>query len=347
MRTPGTGKDFAMQLPERPNLRHLRDQAKDLVRTGAAPTLADAQFQIAHKYGFPSWPKLKQHIESLEQAGELRQAISRHDLARIDALLTANASLRQVLIDDVPLQALAQPGCVPIMELVVRHGANVNGLRWGSFPVLFTPCENLEPEPLQWLLDHGADPNCGQLKTGRTALDYVIETYPRAPKRLTACIELLLAAGAHTRYDLPGVLPILRGRIGELNSLLDADPSLIHRRYPELDCGQSGGRLLTLRGATLLHVAAEYGFFDATRLLLDRGADVNARAKIDASGVGGQTPIFHALTHFMGVNPEVGELLIQRGADLTARARVPGHYEHKGEILDVTAAEYAALFPLR
>src|SRR5690348_4203304 len=98
-----------MQLPERPNLRHLRDQAKDLVRTGAVPKLADAQFQIAREYGFPSWPKLKQHVESLEQAGELRQAIRGNDLARVDDLLTANAGLRQVLIDDVPLQALAQP----------------------------------------------------------------------------------------------------------------------------------------------------------------------------------------------------------------------------------------------
>src|SRR5262249_28252123 len=166
-------------------------------------------------------------------------------------------------------------------------------------------------------------------------------------KGVAGCIELLLAAGTHTRYDVPGVLPILRGRTDELAAHLDADPTLLRRRYPELDCGHSGGRLLTLRGATLLHVAAEYGFLDATRLLLDRGADVNARADIDASGVGGQTPIFHALTHFMGVNPEVGELLIQRGADLTIRARVPGHYERPGEMLDVSAAEYAALFPLR
>jgi hypothetical protein len=63
--------------------------------------------------------------------------------------------------------------------------------------------------------------------------------------------------------------------------------------------------------------------------------------------VGGQTRNFHALTHFKGVTPEVGELLIQRGANLTIRARVPGHCERKGEILDVTAFEYAALFPLR
>jgi ankyrin repeat protein len=212
---------------------------------------------------------------------------------------------------------------------------------------MFVPCENLEPEPLQWLLDHGADPNRAVKHNSGTALDYVIATYPRDPKRLTACIEMLLAAGAHTRYDVPGVLPILRGRTNELADLLEAHPGLLHRRYAELDCGASGGRLLTLRGATLLHVAAEYGFFDATRLLLDRGADVNARADIDANGIGGQTPVFHALTHFMGVNPEVGELLKERGADLTIRARVPGHYERPGEILDVSAAEYAAIFPLR
>jgi len=44
--------------------------------------------------------------------------------------------------------------------------------------------------------------------------------------------------------------------------------------------------------------AAEYGNVDAAKLLLDRGADVNARATIDQFGIGGQTPIFHAVTQF-------------------------------------------------
>ena len=374
-----------MQLPDRPNLRHLRDQAKDLVRSGAAPSLAAAQFQIARDYGFPSWPKLKRHVETLEVSGQVKEAIAAGDLERVKALMTANPHLHggprgdgndsplswvsdcrapvgserlaiaQWLIDhgsdvhhggDGTLARSAHAKCVPMMELLVANGADVNGLWMGWFPVLFVPCENLDPVAIQWLLDHGADPNRGDPKNPRTALDYVISTYVRDPKRLTACIEALLAAGARTRYDLPGVLPILRGRNEELAALLDADPTLVHRRHPELDCGASGGRMLLLRGATLLHVAAEFGYFDATRLLLDRGANVNARADVDADDVGGQTPIFHALTHFKGVNPEVGELLIQRGADLTIRARVPGHYEHKDEILDVTAAEYAAVFPL-
>jgi len=49
----------------------------------------------------------------------------------------------------------------------------------------------------------------------------------------------------------------------------------------------------------------------------------------------------------MGVNPEVAQLLINRGADLAIRALVPGHYERPGEQLDVSAAEYGKMFPLR
>src|SRR5689334_7693929 len=96
---------------------------------------------------------------SREYGRRTQTSITGRDLARIEALLTGDPGLRQVLIDDVTLQSLAQPGCIPIMELLVRHGADVNGLCSGWFPVLFTPCENLEPEPLRWLLDHGADSN--------------------------------------------------------------------------------------------------------------------------------------------------------------------------------------------
>src|SRR5262245_34075613 len=73
------------QLPERPSLEQLRKQAKDLLRDAreadagalarmaatpeaavATPiTLAQAQFAIAREYGFPSWPKLVGHVESV------------------------------------------------------------------------------------------------------------------------------------------------------------------------------------------------------------------------------------------------------------------------------------------
>src|SRR5260370_34593570 len=116
-------------------------------------------------------------------------------------------------------------------------------------------------------------------------------------------MEILLAVGANPRYEVPGALPILRGRTDQLAAVLDADSALLHRRYPELDCGQSGGRLLTLRGATLLHVAAEDGFLDATFFLLDRGLDVNDRADIDANGVGGPSPALPGPTPCKGPEP--------------------------------------------
>ena len=66
-------------LPDRPNLRHLKDQARDLLRTGAAASVTDAQFKIARLYGFASWPKLKAHVDSLEEVGKLKHAIDGND----------------------------------------------------------------------------------------------------------------------------------------------------------------------------------------------------------------------------------------------------------------------------
>lgn len=192
-----------------------------------------------------------------------------------------------------------------MIELLVSHGADVNALWHGSFPIIFAPCEALAPAALRWLLDHGADPNCrdhGYAISGHaypgTALDYLIAGYVRSLERFRACLEVLLAAGAETRYDEPAVMALLRGRLDELAELIEGDSGLVHRRFPQLDCGQTGGRSLLLVGGTLLHVAAEYGDMAAATLLLDRWGDVNARATVDDAGVGGQAPIFHAVTQF-------------------------------------------------
>jgi hypothetical protein len=79
------------RLPSNPNLDHLKYQAKDLLKERSAHTpeiaqrirefhprfgratdaevfdaqlsLSDAQLTIAREYGFPSWARLKRHIE--------------------------------------------------------------------------------------------------------------------------------------------------------------------------------------------------------------------------------------------------------------------------------------------
>jgi len=389
---PDDSPEMPRSLPERPNLRHLKDQAKTLLRAGQAPSLSAAQFQIARLYGFPSWPRLKAHVDSLEasfrEVAELKQAIDGNDLEQVKALMTRNPALHraplgygkngpltwaaecrvpwepptaarlemaQWMIDngsdvhqggDGPLMRAALVGYrIPMMELLVRNGADVNAEWSGYFPIIFAPCETVEPAAIKWLLEHGANPNCARAgrKYPDSALDYVIGTYSRSTQ-LGECIDILVEAGCRSRRSMPAVLELLRGRIDLLAKRLYEDPSLISKRFPDLDFGSTGARRLLLRGATLLHVAAEFGNLEAAQLLVERGADVNAKADIDAAGVGGQTPIFHAATQFFNWGMPVVEFLVRNGADLSLRARLPGHYARPEEFVDCTPLGYARLF---
>ncbi len=402
-------------LPDRPNLRHLKDQARELLNAGNAASLTDAQFRIARLYGFASWPKLKAHVESLDEIGQLKQAIDGNDLEAVKSLMTRNPSLHraplgygkdgpltwvaecrvpweppgparlaiaQWMIDngsdvhqggDGPLMRAALNGSrIPMMELLVANGADVNARWHGHFPIIFAPCESIHAQSLRWLLDHGADPMCGQHPGDEdlhptnkdplvgtpaplpgtpggpgdreTALDYVIATYARSTQ-LGECIEMLQAAGCTTRRGEPAVLAVLSGRADRLVQVLESDPGLAKRRFPDLDFGTTANRRLTLRGGTLLHVAAEYGNLAAARLLLEFGANVNARVELDAPGIGGQTPIFHAVSQYADGGLPVARLLVAWGADLHLRARLPGHYERPDEVVECTSLGYARRFP--
>jgi ankyrin repeat protein len=382
-------------LPANPNLRHLKDQAKDLLKTGVVKTLTEAQFRIARMYGFANWPKLKARVESLRGAGQLKEAIDQNDFARVQTLMLQNPALHRAPLgygEDGPLTWVAEcrvprvpPGearlamarwmiehgsdvhqgsdgplmraaldgeRIPMMDLLVSCGADVNAAWHGFFPILYAACEALDPDSLRWLLAHGADPNCGSdelwKRRGRphpgTALDYLLEAYVREPAVLSECIDILLGAGARSKHDSPAVLAVLRGRLSDLRELLDEDPALPEKRFPGLDFGTTAGRRLTLRGATLLHVAAEFEQIEAVRLLLDQGADVNARATVEA-GVGGQTAIFHAASQWDDRGLPIVQLLCARGADLGVRATIRGDYERPGDVVTCTPLGYALRFP--
>ena len=374
-------------LPERPNLRHLKDQAWEILKAGHAASLTDAQFQIARSYGFASWPQLKEHVDSLEEVGKLKHAIDTNDFGGLRTLMTRNPALHRAPLGygkNGPLTWVAEcripwetPGItrlamaqwmidhgsdvhqggdgplmraalvdhrIPMMELLVRNGADVNAEWNGNFPILFAPCETVEPLALKWLLDHGADPHMPERRGHESPLDYVIGTYSRSPN-LSRCIDLLVSAGCTTRRNIPAMLDLLCDRLDSLARHLDADPTLVKRRFPEFDFGSSGSRRLQLSGGTLLHLAAEYGNVDAARLLLDRGANVNARADSDSEGVGGQTPIFHAVSQFFERGLPMVRFLVEHGADLNVRARLPGHYERPDEFVEGTPLDYALLFP--
>jgi hypothetical protein len=68
MPNPSTGTVAARQLPAKPNLEHLKNEAKqrlDLLRaTAPATKLAEGQHQLAREYGFANWRELKAAVEA-------------------------------------------------------------------------------------------------------------------------------------------------------------------------------------------------------------------------------------------------------------------------------------------
>jgi hypothetical protein len=331
------------QLPEHPDLRHLKDQARDLLRAGQAASLARAQLQVARQYGFASWPRLKAQVESLQTVGQLKQAIDSNDIERVKQMMTrypelhraplgygkngpltwvakcrvpreapgeARLAMARWMIEngsavhqggDGPLMRAALSDTrIPMMELLVAHGADVNALWNGSYPIVFGPCETLAPRDLKWLLDHGADPRVTSREYG-TPLTLLIGTYMRNARGRSACLEVLADAG----FRLPDTpaMAFHRGRIDLLAAHLDRDPSLLEHRFqegeifpPELGIAPGDGLHGTpVAGGTLLHLAVEYDDIDVARWLIERGADVNVKAALDADGFGGHTPMFHTV----------------------------------------------------
>src|SRR5580700_6615528 len=140
----GASRPIQRPLPDRPDLRHLKDQAKDLFRSGEAQSLTDAQFKIARSYGFASWPKLKVHVDSVisneAEIGQLKQAIDTNDLDRVKNLMTKNPALHRA-----PL------------------GYGKNGpLTWvAECRVPWEPPEPTRLAMAQWMIGNGSDVHQG------------------------------------------------------------------------------------------------------------------------------------------------------------------------------------------
>lgn len=137
---PTDSQDTPRSLPEQPNLRHLKDQAKDLLKAGEASTLTDAQFKIARLYGFASWPKLKANVDSLAEIGQLKLAIEAEDLAQVKAMMTRHPALHRA-----PL------------------GYGKNGpLSWvAECRVPWGPPSPVRLEMVRWMIENGSDVHQG------------------------------------------------------------------------------------------------------------------------------------------------------------------------------------------
>ncbi len=395
---PGDPQASPLPLPEHPDLRHLKDQARDLLKAGRATSLAKAQFQVARQYGFASWPKLKAHVDSLQTTGQLKQAIDANDIDRVKELMTRHPELHRAPLGygqngpltwvaecrvprvppgetrlamarwmiengsdvhqggDGPLmRAALDDSRIPMMELLVAHGADVNAVWGGHYPVILGPCETYAPRALKWLLDRGADLHAAAKYSSPVGM--IVCIYSRNAGGKHACLEIVSESG-FTLPDTP-VMALHRGRLDLLQEHLDRDPPLLDRRFTFGEAfaveteGEPGDAYpaTPVSGVTLLHLALEFDDIDVARWLIERGADVNARATGD-----GHTPLFHTVVNLasgMGhYDDSKARLLLDHGADPNARASFPPeatfHSEAATEPLhDVTPVGYARRYPDR
>ncbi len=307
------------QLPPEANLRQLKNRAKDLYRacrkgdphslrrmgqshpdlSGLSPTdiaaagiqLADAQLVIARESGFESWPKLRQHIESLSQP-----ATNMHELAtgnNVQAMRKAVAQNQESVnqLNDLglpPLYTAALYRNRQGVDFLLAHGAIVdifacaylgkptdadtllarnpglarattrNGMTALHFAAMAGRCDVAEV-----LLRHHADVNARDHR-GTTALMEACHAGPWKSEPAEEVIQLLLDHNAE--IDLFQAAAI--GRTSLMEVILDRDAGQIDR--------------LDDRGRTALYHAARNNRLAAVKLLIERGADVN---RSDAVGI--------------------------------------------------------------
>ncbi len=161
------------------------------------------------------------------------------------------------------------------------------------------------PGDIRKVLADGVSPT--RVIKGKRPIDSLIEMYLRSP-RFSECLQVMLEAGA--TIDDPLLRAILLDDDAGLRALLVKSSENLTKRLNPL-CA-----FTSCRGFSALHICAEFNSIRCARTLLEKGADVNARAEQDADGIGGHTPIFHSVNSIFNYCRPAMEILVEAGADL-------------------------------
>lgn len=203
------------------------------------------------------------------------------------------------------------------------------------FDALLAAFETHSVDGIRACLDGGIDARTSI--NGKSAINHLIEMYFRSDD-FPACLRVLLERGAE--LDDPKLAPVLLNDAAGIEAAVRADKALLHHRT-SLTCA-----FTPLVGVTLLHVAAEYGHLAAAAKLLELGAEVDARAAVDAFGLNGHTPLFHTVNSNGNRSAPLMRLLVGAGAqaDLRLQGITWGQgFEWETTCFDVTPISYAQL----
>lgn len=367
------------RFPVRPDLTQLKHQAKDLLRamrqSDPSVKLSGAQLALARSYGIPSWPRLV-------LACRMTDAIWRDDVDAVRELVLKNPRLLHEDARGVkgnwgpPMSYAANLGRDRIIAMLRDLGAadlqfafdraclqgQLETARrlyaMGARPApdsVMGPAETQNGAGMELLLELGAtisDEHGDRL----APVAMVLQTYCRNPTGKHRCLELFAEHG----IDLPDTptMAVHRGRIDLLEEHLRRDPDLLTRTFshqeiypPELGCHADHSLALhgtPLAGTALLHLCGDNDEIEIARWLIERGADPNVRAEIDAEGFGGHTPLFGCVVsqpYRVGLRRDdaFARLLLDHGADPNVSASLRKRLRF---VEDESMHEYRDVTPL-
>ena len=316
--------------------------------------LADAQLAIAREHGFESWPKFAKHIEALNRASSsvsqfelAADAIVTGDAARLESLLRENPGLirerstrlhRAMLLHYVSANGFENyrqktpKNAVEIAKILLDAGAEVDAMAdtYGKGTTLGLVATSVHPKRagvqialMETLLDYGAAVD-GVPGTWSPLISALHNGRPEAA-------EFLASRGA--RLDLEGAAGV--GRLDLVESFFHEDGSLkpnATKAQVELGflwaCGYGRNSVVDFllkkgvdlhaqqnTGLTGLHWAVVGGQLETIRMLLDRGAPLEAKNVYGGTAVG--QAIWSAINsdHQMDYVPVI-EALIGAGAKI-------------------------------
>lgn len=199
--------------------------------------------------------------------------------------------------------------------------------------------ETHSPELIAECFRNGIDPN---LTVGEQPLIYsLVNMYTRGP-RFSECISVFVDHGVE--FSDKALLAVLQDDATTLKVMLNADPSLLTKRYT-LQC-----TFTPLFECSLLHICAEYNQLACANILIEAGAGIHDKAGVDENGFGGQTPIFHTVNQDGNKSADVLRLLLSQHADLdfTIKGLIWGKgYDWETFVPAVNPISYAMMGLLR
>jgi ankyrin repeat protein len=253
-------------------------------------------------------------------------AIARQDLNAVRKSLAANNALARAAdaSGSTALMHAAYAGTLPIMEALLDAGADVDAANGRRATALHWAVP--DAKKLQLLLQKGGHADAKTVE-GRTPL-YVAAMLPAGAPSVRLLLEVGADVEAQTVLGATALFPAATTSAEITKLLLDhganpnaraksgATPILMTRGAEVIGLLLAGGadaRARSKAGETALMEAAIRGDVAGAKLLLDKGAEVNA------SDHRGYSALMLA-AQYDGDSPELVRLLLARGADPTAVA---------------------------